>query len=200
MVKEEVLCVLREQLPEAWIKSTSAISMERELCFAAIEQAGYTFMPRQTIEENPRYKQIIPYVIVREQETFTFASYKRGGSESRLHDLTSCGIGGHIGRNDALGECDNLEKIVNRSMKRELTEEFVILPSIESLSFLGVINEDETPVGSVHLGLVFLLEIKSRQGVVPGSELKEFTWCTWDELKKMNLELWSHLALNFVEG
>lgn len=200
MNKEEILCVRRERLPSAWLGLMTALSLEKEECLATIEKAGFDFFPRLQVESDPRYKQIIPYVMVQEKGDGKFASYRREGNEPRLHALTSCGIGGHISKEDGgEGICD-VRKVIYRGCERELREEFVALPSVESLKFLGVINEDCTAVGSVHFGLVFLLEIKSSEGVVPGEELRSFEWLSKEELMGRNLELWSRLALTFIDA
>ncbi|HOJ51244.1 MAG TPA: hypothetical protein PLT64_06420 [Syntrophales bacterium] len=197
--KEEILCVRRERLPLTWVGWKTAVRMEVKDCFDALKEAGCVFLPRHQVENDPQYKQIIPYIIVQEKERHAFASYKRIGGETRLHDLTSCGIGGHVGRQDEKRGAEDLKGTIFRGLARELAEEFIILPRIESMTFLGVINEDETPVGSVHLGLVFLLEVRSQAGIVPGPELSEFTWLARKDLETRQLELWSRLALTFLD-
>lgn len=192
------MCVPREGLPPSWLGTMSAVVVGQDACEAAIKKAGYVFLPRSSVENDSRYKQIIPYLIVREEEGRTLASYRRMGSETRLHDLISCGIGGHIGKHDGEGVFEDPGKIISRGFARELKEEFIVLPPIKSMTFLGVINEEKTPVGCVHLGLVFLVELQSPFGVLPGPELSEFTWRTREELEGENLELWSRLALTFI--
>jgi predicted NUDIX family phosphoesterase len=55
------------------------------------------FKRRGCMEENPSFKQLIPYVIVT-NENNEILMYKRStkGGESRLHNVYSIGFGGHI--------------------------------------------------------------------------------------------------------
>ena len=59
------------------------------------------FLPRDDVEEDPSYKQIIPYAVVSYvppagSERWFLMKRKKGGGEKRLHDLYSLGVGGHI--------------------------------------------------------------------------------------------------------
>jgi len=130
------------------------------------------FMERAHAEMNPQYKQIIPYIIVNtehgmvetmDEKTYPTFVYQRTpkGQESRLHNMFSIGIGGHINPEDA--HEDNLWTFVNGAM-RELQEElgvvvdgdkedFVSLPD-QLCEPIGFLNDDSTAVGSVHLGVV----------------------------------------------
>ena len=55
-----------------------------------------SYRPRDEVEEDPSYKQLIPYCIFRhEGRVFHYARGAKGG-ESRLHAKRSVGIGGHI--------------------------------------------------------------------------------------------------------
>ncbi len=80
-----------------------------------------------------------------------------------------------------------------------MSEELIGIPS-GSLQFLGLINEEVTPVGSVHLGLVFCLEVEGPEQIVPGEELHRFCWKSDLELAGLKLEHWSHLALGLAGG
>ena len=54
------------------------------------------FMERDTAEQDVRYKQLIPYVVLRWGETvFRYVRGQRS-SESRLRAMRSIGLGGHI--------------------------------------------------------------------------------------------------------
>ena len=65
-----------------------------------------SYRPRSEMEQDPSFKQLIPYVIFRyktdDGETELF-QYTRGGGqgERRLHQKRSIGIGGHISSVDA---------------------------------------------------------------------------------------------------
>src|SRR5580698_3969707 len=115
-----------------------------------------TYRPRDEVETDPSYKQLIPYCIFRSQgEVF---HYKRGKAqgEARLHSLRSVGIGGHIASTDA----DTARESYLAAMRREIDEE-VFLESAFTESCVGLINDDQTDVGRVHLGIVHLFELEA---------------------------------------
>ena len=94
--------------------------------------------------------------------------YTRGKSqgEARLHRLRSLGVGGHVSEEDAEGR-KSLEAYES-AMRREIDEE-VEIKSPGSVSRVGLINDDSTPVGQVHLGVVHLFELEHPR-VLPREE------------------------------
>src|SRR4029079_3380241 len=54
------------------------------------------FIDRPTAEKSPQYKQIIPYVVIRHEDSFFLLERTSNQTESRLHHKLSLGIGGHI--------------------------------------------------------------------------------------------------------
>jgi predicted NUDIX family phosphoesterase len=114
------------------------------------------FRARAEVEDDPSFKQIIPYVVFRcGNEVFCYTRGKSQG-EARLHRLRSLGVGGHVAEADAHGRA-TLEAY-EEAMRRELDEE-VDVSSDGSLVRVGLINDDSTPVGRVHLGVVHLYEL-----------------------------------------
>jgi predicted NUDIX family phosphoesterase len=109
------------------------------------------FRPRFEVEDDPSLKQIIPYVVFT-TPTAVFC-YRRGKSqgEARLHHLRSLGVGGHVAEEDCQGK-STLEGY-ELALKRELDEEVELLATGENLR-VGLINDDSTPVGRVHLGVI----------------------------------------------
>lgn len=111
------------------------------------------YIDRDEAENNPNYKQVIPYCIVsRGTGTFCYQRSKNG-SENRLHDLWSIGVGGHV------NPCDGLtnESIVN-ACKRELDEE-IKFSLLKNAGFVGLINDDSDSVNSVHFGVVYHVKL-----------------------------------------
>lgn len=123
---------------------------------AFLESGHARFLPRALAEHDPSYKQLIPYVVIRSgSEVFC---YTRGQSqgESRLHHRRSLGVGGHIDEIDAAG--GTTRSAYEAAVKREIAEE-VDVGSPGWMRCVGLINDDETPVGRVHVGLVHLYEL-----------------------------------------
>jgi predicted NUDIX family phosphoesterase len=119
-----------------------------------------SYRPRPEMEEDPSFKQLIPYVIFRHTDKngdVSVFQYSRGkgSGEKRLHQKKSVGIGGHISQEDASGV--DADPYVE-GMKRELEEE-VRINTRHTFSLVGLINDDETEVGKVHLGIVHICDV-----------------------------------------
>ncbi len=120
-----------------------------------------SYRPRGEMEEDPSFKQLIPYVIFRHrdkagcEQLFQYTRGK-GMGERRLHSKRSVGVGGHISIDDR-SSADAVPYA--EGMRRELDEEVVIdTPFTERC--VGLINDDQTPVGQVHLGVVHLFDVE----------------------------------------
>ena len=121
-----------------------------------------TFRPRNEVEKDPGFKQLIPYMIFRHTDSAGRQSvfqYTRGSGmgEGRLHRKRSVGIGGHISSID-VGD-DGAGDPYQEGMRRELNEE-VSLDTPYTVRCVGLINDDETEVGTVHLGVVHLFDVE----------------------------------------
>lgn len=195
--REKVLCIKREWLPAAWVEKKTVMAMAEHSFFQTCDRAGFQFKERGIIETDPSFKQIIPYVVIQTQGRELTAAYLRNGSERRLHDLWSVGIGGHINPVDCPAG-SSFKEVLMAGMIRELDEELNKRPDNGHPVFSGIINEEETPVGCVHLGAVFTLETQNSDLFIPGLELVNFTWKRTETLANLNLELWSRLALELV--
>lgn len=112
------------------------------------------FMDREKAENDPSYQQLIPYVVIWSgREIFRYQRTKKGG-ESRLHDLVSIGVGGHINPDD-----DGATNY-HAALWRELTEEVGLSPHIAlSNECVGLIYDTTNEVGRVHLGVVHFVRV-----------------------------------------
>ncbi len=127
---------------------------------ALFRPENVTYRPRGEVEIDPGFKQLIPYVIFRHTDAagrVTVFAYTRGTGqgEGRLHRKRSVGIGGHIAAGDVEGNGSPYEE----GMRRELQEE-VEIGTPYTGRCVGLINDDETEVGRVHLGVVHLLDVE----------------------------------------
>ncbi len=196
--KEKVLCIKRSALPEQWVGKKSIIKTEESLFYGICAKAGFKFLERGIIETAPSFKQIIPYIILRTVDGTRTVIYKRQGSEERLHDLWSVGIGGHINPVDNWDYSDSFQAILTTGMNRELDEELSTRPEGLIPTFQGTINEELTDVGSVHLGAVFTILTREPEAFKPGEELVGFKWVETSTLHRYTMELWSELALELI--
>lgn len=158
-----------------------------------------SFMPRDEVETNPFFLQIIPYVILLSEDKVFL--YRRGklGSEDRLHGQYSIGLGGHINDTDeASGE--PFYAFLNGAA-RELREEVGVNVSIDTLqgSAIGLVNDESTDVSKVHLGVVLVIKVSAAmaQDMLKTCEntLLEPQWIPLYELENPQLatqfETWS---------
>ena len=125
-----------------------------------LDARNTSYRPRPEMEQDPNFKQLIPYVIFRHTDAAGVASlfqYTRGTGmgEQRLHTKRSVGIGGHISSVDASGGAPYAD-----GMRRELNEEVVVATAYQQ-QCVGLINDDQTEVGKVHLGVVYIADVES---------------------------------------
>jgi predicted NUDIX family phosphoesterase len=157
------------------------------------------FRPRAEVEDDPGYKQIIPYVIFR--SGLEIFCYTRGTTqgESRLHRLRSLGVGGHVDEADADGRAtlDAFEM----ALDREIDEE-VILGSPGSIRKVGLINDDSTPVGQVHLGVVHIYELERPELLPREDGLADCGFVPADALpgQRASFETWSQFCIDALLG
>lgn len=197
---EKILCIHKNRLPGEWLSQTAVIPMDLDDFVHTCTGAGYDFVPRRDAENDPSLQQVIPYIVLQTQDLALTAVYNRQGSETRLHDLWSAGIGGHINPMDTKDADSTFADVLLAGMTRELDEELENRPANEQPFFCGIINENITEVGRVHLGAVFRILTLAPDIYVPGPELSLFQWQATDSVKNLRLELWSTLALDLVNS
>jgi predicted NUDIX family phosphoesterase len=167
-----------------------------------LDPSQMSFRPRNEVEQDPGFKQLIPYVILRHRNgSERVFQYTRGTGqgEGRLHRKRSVGIGGHISLAD-LGGRTNVNPYLE-GMRRELEEE-VIVESTYASQCVGLINDDQTEVGQVHLGLVHMFDLDEAR-VRPRED--DITECCFrpaaDILADMDgFETWSQICMRALFG
>ncbi len=157
----------------------------------ALERDG-RFEPRATMEVDPSFKQIIPYLVLRDGERYFLMRRTKAGADARLHDHYSIGVGGHINPGDGglLG-----------GLRREWAEE-VVADFEPSFTLVGLLNDDTTEVGAVHLGAVYVADAAGRPVEIRETEKLSGAFAGPDEVAAVadRLETWSRLAFEFLEG
>jgi predicted NUDIX family phosphoesterase len=158
---------------------------------AAIHADAF-FMDRPLAERDPSYKQIIPYVTVCRNDLILMIRRKKKQNETRLHDLYSIGQGGHINPLQGL----HGKKLIQAELQRELLEEIALGPDQYVLAPGGIINDDRTEVGSVHLGLWYTAETSSEEFRTNEPDKIEGSWVHRREVleKYATLETWSQIV------
>jgi predicted NUDIX family phosphoesterase len=160
------------------------------------DPAYTSYRPRDQVEEDPSYKQLIPYCIFRHEGQLFH--YKRGKlqGEGRLHSKRSIGIGGHISSDD-----DVLTGSYQEAMHREIGEE-VYLETTYDESLVGLINDDQTEVGKVHLGIVHLFDLDAAKVRPREESIIETGFASPAELLQVRdeFETWSQICLESLFG
>lgn len=163
---------------------------------------GAFFMARSEAEETPSFKQVIPYLII--SSDLRFLMYRRAGTEKRLTDLLSVGIGGHINPVDS--DERKMRTLIN-NIRREVSEELRLEGVTkfwdefsDLFSVVGVLYDDSDEVGRVHLGVVFRCEVTPElaEKIRLTDEGKDLEWKTLKELEEVyeHLEGWSKICVN----
>jgi len=137
------------------------------------------YLERGKAEEKPNFQQPIPYALVCDTKdrifTYQRASKKEHSAETRLHGKWSCGVGGHVDRDDA---SDNP---LYASLLREMKEELV-LNNFETIEPIGYINDESTPVSRVHFGILYRVVTKEPDTVSLSPEMASGSFLHSDEL------------------
>jgi predicted NUDIX family phosphoesterase len=157
------------------------------------------YRPRHEVERDPGYKQLIPYVIFVHREPggrTTVFQYTRGTGqgEDRLHRKRSVGVGGHIASTDTRGDASDAP--YQAGMQRELDEEVDVRTSYTS-QLVGLINDDQTDVGRVHLGVVHVFEVVEPSVVPREKDIVDAGFRPVEELLAdlAGFETWSSICL-----
>jgi len=160
-----------------------------------------SFRFRPEVEVDPSFKQLIPYMLFRwitpEGKTTIFRYTRgKGMGEGRLHLKHSVGIGGHLSDADCAGAANN-SVVYHTGMMRERDEEVRIGTEILKESIVGLINDDLTEVGKVHLGVVHLIDVAEPKVFPNETDVLETGFFPVEELLKdlEGYESWSALTL-----
>ena len=170
---------------------------------ALTDPANVSYRPRREMEQDPSFKQLIPYVLFRHADDRgreSLFQYTRGAGqgEKRLHAKRSVGIGGHISATDSQAASGD---IYREGMLRELAEE-ISIDSIYSEQCLGLINDDETEVGKVHLGVVHLCDLETPSIAAREADICDAGFTPVSDLLAdlQGFESWSRICLEAIFG
>ncbi|MEN0109973.1 MAG: phosphoesterase [Planctomycetota bacterium] len=200
VAEEQVLVVPAEVLDELGRFQGFSSDVDRYLG-PLLRSERLAYRPRGAMEEDPSFKQLIPYVLMRHTdaagEVSVFA-YTRGGGagEARLRAKKSVGVGGHISTVDATIDAAHADEgLYRRGLERELAEEVTIGAAYRE-SLVGMINDDETAVGRVHLGVVHVFDLEEPKVSSAEADLAEGRFLPAGEVLADldRYESWSQIA------
>ena len=166
--EERVLCFKRELLENLGVFQGLSLDVGKYLP-AVTASENIFYQNRSEAEQDRSSKQLIPYALIICGDRILRYRRGKGGQETRLHGLYSVGVGGHISEEDN-GLFSGRQLGYHDAMRRELMEEVAIEVTREAA--VGVINDDSTEVGFVHLGVVHIVNVSdesvagNRSGIV----------------------------------
>lgn len=150
------------------------------------------FVPRAVAELDRSSKQVVPYLVLRDGPRLFLMRRTRAGGDARLHDRYSIGVGGHLNPGDV-----DLPTGLRREWHEELEAGFT-----PDFRLIGLLNDDTTEVGSVHLGAVYVAEAAGRPVAIRETHKLSGAFATVEEVAGVVelMETWSWLVFAFLEG
>ena len=166
---------------------------------AFLSRGNNFFLPRPEAENNPAYKQIIPYALIAFGNRVVYYARGKKAGEQRLVAKGSIGIGGHMNESDeSLFALD--EQAYRVGVEREVNEEIKIDTQFDD-RIVALLNDDTTDVGRVHLGVVHVFKlaepkVEKREAMITG-----LTFLTKEELvaRRESLETWSQICVDSLD-
>lgn len=168
-----ILAVTNESLAGDLQQGMNIVSLNT---FVAKAEDNLVIKQRAKLEQEPEFRQIIPYVCVATQrdDKLHFWPYRRTetSGEVRLQGNVSIGFGGHIDLVDVMDDNSviDLFQTIGNAAARELGEELDLAGAGEEVNLFdnGILIDDSNEVGKVHLGVVLTAILPN--GVTPTSK------------------------------
>lgn len=156
------------------------------------------FCKRNDLEENPSFKQIIPYAIISYKDSFYLFKRTSKQTEKRLHNKFSLGVGGHMNPSNSM---ESKNEYLTDELKRELFEELKLLNAciIEDIEFIGFINDDSIPVGRVHIGLLYHIHVSNKDVYINETDKMTADWIEKSNLTEFydRMETWTKITFDY---
>jgi predicted NUDIX family phosphoesterase len=159
--------------------------------FEAIVSRDGEFRPRGEMEVDRTWKQVIPYLVLRDGPRYFLMRRTKAGADARLHDRYSIGVGGHLnpGDGDVAG---GLRREWGEEVEAEFEPEFRLI---------GLLNDDSTDVGSVHVGAVYVADAAGRPVAIRETDKLSGAFADPSQAAAVvdRMESWSALAFEHLE-
>jgi predicted NUDIX family phosphoesterase len=160
--------------------------------FEALVRAEGEFRRRGEMERDRSWKQVIPYLVLRDGSRYFLMRRTSAGGDARLHDLWTIGVGGHVNPGDG-----DIAGGLRREWREEVEADFE--PEFE---LIGLINDDTTDVGGVHVGAVYVADARGREVRIRETEKLSGDFADPADVAAVvgSMESWSALAFEHLEG
>jgi predicted NUDIX family phosphoesterase len=142
------------------------------------------------MERDRSFKQIIPYLVLRDGPRWFLMRRTTAGGDERLHGRYSIGVGGHMNPGDA-GLLGGLRREWNEELVASFTPKFQLV---------GLLNDDTTDVGAVHLGAVYLADAAGQAVTIRETDklTGRFVDAAAVSANADRLETWSRLVFDHL--
>ena len=198
-VPQENVLVIKRSLFDR-LGAFQGLKFEPERYLGTLLSRGNNFfLPRAAAEVDPDYKQIIPYAIVAHGNRVLYYVRGKKAGEQRLVAKGSIGIGGHMNdRDESLFAWD--EEAYRAGVEREVNEEIRIGTTFDDC-IVGLLNDDTTEVGRVHLGVVHVFKLDEPKVDKREAMITNLEFLSRDQLlsRRDSLETWSQLCVDELE-
>jgi predicted NUDIX family phosphoesterase len=160
--------------------------------FEALVARDGQFRPRAEMEIDRAWKQVIPYLVLRDGPRYFLMQRTRAGGDERLHDRWTIGVGGHLNPGDG-----DLAGGLRREWHEEVRADFE-----PTFRLIGLLNDDTTDVGSVHVGAVYVAEAAGRTVAIRETDKLAGGFAERSEVAEVveRMETWSALVFEHLEG
>jgi predicted NUDIX family phosphoesterase len=157
---------------------------------------------RSEVEHDENFLQPIVYLALQDVHGQAWC-YQRTGGDTRLDGRCSCGVGGHVDCADSASEDPfNADDTLQTALLREVGEELKISPNEltqvrSTLQLRGLIYEGLSPMGRVHLGVLYTAQCSPQLPPQPrfGEKLEGLGFMSLATIaNEPRFELWSRLV------
>ncbi len=187
---EQVLVIPRAAImaDPGWLALREAGTTDFE---ALVAREGQ-FKSRAAMESNRSFKQVIPYLVLRDGNRYFLMRRTRAGADERLHDRWSIGVGGHLNPGDG-----DLGGGLSREWAEEIDADFT-----PDFRLVGLLNDDTTDVGSVHVGAVFVADAGGQPVAIRETEKLSGAFAEPVDVAAVadDLETWSRLIFEALDS
>jgi predicted NUDIX family phosphoesterase len=160
--------------------------------FGALVASVGEFRSRADVEPDRSWKQVIPYLVLRDGPRYFLMRRTQAGGDARLHDRWTIGVGGHLNPGDG-----DLAGGLRREWHEEVQADFE-----PEFTLIGLLNDDTTDVGSVHVGAVYLADAGGRPVAIRETDKLSGAFAEPAEVGAVveRMETWSALVFEHLEG
>ncbi|MBI2780391.1 MAG: NUDIX domain-containing protein [Chloroflexi bacterium] len=168
------------------------VTADRLDAFEALVARDGQFRPRTEVEIDRSWKQVIPYLVLRDGPRYFLMRRTQAGGDARLHDRWSIGVGGHLNPGDG-----DLAGGLRREWREELVAAFE-----PDFRLIGLLNDDTTEVGSVHVGAVYVADAGGRAVAIRETDKLTGAFADPAEVGAVvdRMETWSALVFAHIEA